>query len=114
MIFFVQKQAQTSAGIGVSSMAMAAPNILDNKALDLPNVKNVGRVQTYSLTTEPAILIVMQIMQSHRRITTQLCLYRWQTSSASQFSVPNTSIVIMQWLLMVCRVTEIDTQWFSW
>ena len=40
-----QTQAQNSAKIGVISMAMAAPNILDNKALALPNVKNLRRLQ---------------------------------------------------------------------
>ena len=37
---FDTSQAQNSAGIGVISMAMAATNMLDNKALALPNVKN--------------------------------------------------------------------------
>ena len=65
MVLFGTTQAQISAGIGVIIMAMAAPNMLDNKALALPNVKNLRRLLTYklrSLTTEllPAILIVMQ------------------------------------------------------
>ena len=47
MVLFGTKQAQTSAGIGVISMAMAAPNILVNKALALPNVKNLHRLLTY-------------------------------------------------------------------
>ena len=57
MVLFGTTQAEPSAGIGVISMAMAAPNILGNKALALQNVKNLR-----SLTTEllPAILIVMQ------------------------------------------------------
>ena len=37
MVLFGTTQAQISAGIGVISMAMAAPNMLDNKALALPN-----------------------------------------------------------------------------
>ena len=65
MVLFGTTQAEPSAGIGVISMAMAATNILDNKALALPNVRNLHRLLTYqlrSLTTEllPAILIVMQ------------------------------------------------------
>ena len=65
MVLFYRTQAQTSAGIGVIIMAMAATNILDNKAVALSNVKNLCRLLTYelrSLTTEllPAILIVMQ------------------------------------------------------
>ena len=44
---FGTTQAQTSAGIGVISMAMAATNMLDNKALALPNVKNLRRLLTY-------------------------------------------------------------------
>ena len=47
MVLFGTTQAQTSAGIGVIIMAMAAPNMLDNKALALPNVKNLRRLQTY-------------------------------------------------------------------
>ena len=46
-LFLAQTQAQISAGIGVISMAMAATNILDNKALALPNVKNLRRLLTY-------------------------------------------------------------------
>ena len=47
MVLFGTTQAQTSAGIGVIIMAMAAPNMLDNKALALPNVKNLRRLLTY-------------------------------------------------------------------
>ena len=47
MVVFGTTQAQTSAGIGVISMALAAPNMLDNKALALPNVKNLRRLLTY-------------------------------------------------------------------
>ena len=44
---FGTKQAQISAGIGVISMAMAATNMLDNKVLALPYVKNLRRLLTY-------------------------------------------------------------------
>ena len=44
---FGTTQAQNTAGIGVISMAMAATNILDNKALALSNVKNLRRLLTY-------------------------------------------------------------------
>ena len=47
MVLFGTKQAQTSAGIGVIRMAMAAPKMLDKKALALPNVKNLRRLLTY-------------------------------------------------------------------
>ena len=47
MVLFGTTQAQISAGIGVIIMVMAAPNMLDNKALALPNVKNLRRVLTY-------------------------------------------------------------------
>ena len=47
MVLFGTTQAQYSAGVGVISMAMAAPNMLDNKALALPNVKNLRRLLTY-------------------------------------------------------------------
>ena len=47
MVLYGTKQAQISAGIGVIIMAMAAPNILDNKGLALPNVKNLRRLLTY-------------------------------------------------------------------
>ena len=47
MVLFGTTQAQNSAGIGVISMAMAALNILDNKALSLPNVKDLRRLLTY-------------------------------------------------------------------
>ena len=47
MVLFGTTQAQTSAGIGVIIMAMAATNILDNKALALPNVKNQWKLLTY-------------------------------------------------------------------
>ena len=47
MVLFGTKQAQISDRIGVISMAMAATNILDNKALALPNVKNLSRLLTY-------------------------------------------------------------------
>ena len=47
MVLYGTKQAQTSAGIGVISMAMAVPKMLDNKALALPNVKNLRRLLTY-------------------------------------------------------------------
>ena len=40
-------QAQNPAGIGGMSMAMAAPNMLDDKALALPNVKTLRRQLTY-------------------------------------------------------------------
>ena len=40
-VLFGTTQAETSAGIGVISMAMASINMLDNKALALPNVKNL-------------------------------------------------------------------------
>ena len=44
MVPFGTTQAQNSS---VISMAMAAPNILNNKALALPNVKNLCRLLTY-------------------------------------------------------------------
>ena len=47
MVLYGTTQAQISAGIGVISMAMAATNMLDNKALALPNVKNLRRLLTY-------------------------------------------------------------------
>ena len=47
MVLFGTTQAQISAGIGVIIMAMAAPNILNNKALALPNVKYLCRLLTY-------------------------------------------------------------------
>ena len=47
MVLFGRTQAQNSDGLGVISMAMAAPNMLDNKALALPNVKNLRRLLTY-------------------------------------------------------------------
>ena len=47
MVLFGTTQAQTSARIGVISMAMAAPNMLDNKALALSNVKSLRRLLTY-------------------------------------------------------------------
>ena len=47
MVLFGTTQAQILVGIGVISMAMAAPNMLDNKALVLPNVKNLRRLLTY-------------------------------------------------------------------
>ena len=46
-LFLAQTQVQNSAGIGVISMAVAATNILDNKALALSNVKNLRRLITY-------------------------------------------------------------------
>ena len=45
--YICSTQAQNSAGIGVISMAMAAPNMSDNKALALLNVKNLCRLLTY-------------------------------------------------------------------
>ena len=58
MVSLLQTQGQNSAGIGVISMAMVAPNIFDNK----PKVKNLCRLQICGFTTELllAILIVMQ------------------------------------------------------
>ena len=47
MVLFGTTQVQNSAGISVVSMAMSAPNMLDNKALALPNVKNLRRLLTY-------------------------------------------------------------------
>ena len=47
MVLFGTTQAQISAGIGAISMAMAAANILDNKALALPYVKNLRSLLTY-------------------------------------------------------------------
>ena len=47
MVLYGTTQAQNSAGIGMISMTMAATNILDNKALALPNVKNLRRLLTY-------------------------------------------------------------------
>ena len=47
MVLFGTTQAQNSAAIGVISMAMAALNMLDNKALALPNIKNLRRLLTY-------------------------------------------------------------------
>ena len=47
MVLFGTTQAQNSAGVGVIIMAMSAPNMLDNKALALPNVKNLRRLLTY-------------------------------------------------------------------
>ena len=47
MVLFGTTQVQNSAGIGVISMAMAATNMLDNKALALLNVKNLRRLLTY-------------------------------------------------------------------
>ena len=46
-VLFGTTQAQTFAGIGVISMAMAATNVLGNKALALPNVTNLRRLLTY-------------------------------------------------------------------
>ena len=47
IVLFGTTQAQNAARIGVISMAMAAPNMLDNKALALSNVKNLHRLLTY-------------------------------------------------------------------
>ena len=47
MVLFGTTQAEMSAGIGVIVMAMAATNILDNKALTLPVVKNLRMLLTY-------------------------------------------------------------------
>ena len=47
MVLFGIRQAQISAGIGVIIMAMAATNILDNKALALSNVKKLCTLLTY-------------------------------------------------------------------
>ena len=46
-VLFGTTQAQNSVGISVIIMAMAAPNMLDNKALALPNIKNLCRLLTY-------------------------------------------------------------------
>ena len=47
MVLYGTTQAQISAGIGVIIVAITAPNMLDNKALALPNVKYMGRLLTY-------------------------------------------------------------------
>ena len=47
MVYFGTTQAQNSAGVGVISMAMAAPNILNNEALASQNVQNLRRLLTY-------------------------------------------------------------------
>ena len=47
MVLFGTTQAQMSAELSVISMAMAATSILNNKALALPNVKNLCRILTY-------------------------------------------------------------------
>ena len=52
MVSFGTTQAQNYAGIGVIIMAMAAPNMLDNKALALSNVKKLHRLLTYYVVSQ--------------------------------------------------------------
>ena len=49
MVPFGPTQAQNSS---VISMAMAAPNILNNKTLALPNIKNLCRLLTYYVVSQ--------------------------------------------------------------
>ena len=49
---FGKNRSSNSAGIGMISMAMAAPTSLNNKRLALPNVKNLRRLLTYYVVSQ--------------------------------------------------------------